>query len=183
MKYDSLFAGFSEITLMPPCGDKVPDAIRGIRLPREYAEFLAEHDGARLVYDRSSLELDPMYVELFSVSDMLTGARYRDSFGGYLGSELTMREDFQNPHVGMRTTANGTPYDDAPELFKRFYDDHLVIGCAWSPWDDDVRYIAPLAISRDGAYILAYDDHIERGAPEAWRGASLRELLEQAREL
>lgn len=190
MKDEYLFQGYDTVSLMPPCRQAVPLSIRGFSLPRDYTEFISKHDGAHLVVDMSVPDCDIVrHIELFSLSDLVEGTRYRDRFGGFLGSELTMREDFQNTWLGVRTTANGTSYDEAAKLFERFYRDYLIIGYVWEYWDEPIRWISLLGIDRGGAFIISDDDHIEHGlsdawsgaSPVAWRGASLQDLLELAR--
>ena len=166
-----------------PCPRDIPASIRGFPLPPDYRELMARQDGAHLVFDRSALDLDEVHIVLFSLQDIIDGSCYRDSFGGYLGSELTMREDFQNVPLGIRTTANDTPYDLAPKLFQQFYRDYLVIGYVWAYWEEPIRYIQLLGVDKDGAYIIARDWGIEWGSPVGWRGASLRALLEEARSI
>lgn len=190
MKDDYLFCGYSAVSLRPACRQAIPSSIRGFSLPREYIVFLSNHDGGSLIYDMSLPDLDDVrHVELFSLGEVLEGTYERDSFGRYLGSELTMREDFQNTRLGVRTTANNTPYDEAIELFKQFYQNYLVIGYAWVYWDEPIRRISLLGIDRNGTFIISDDEHIEYGLHEAWRGmspvvwrgASFKDLLEQAR--
>ncbi len=181
MKDECLFPPNGNVILMPPCSQTVPSSIRGFPLPQEYAGFISDHDGAHVVYDRSDLELDELHIVLFPLSDILDGGCYRDSFGGYLGSELTMRDDFQNVHLGVRATANETPYDEARKLYQKFYQDYLVFGYVWSYWDEPIRWISLFGIDRDGTYIMSDDYGIEHGFPVAWRGTSLRKLFEEAR--
>lgn len=176
-----LFSIYSTVEFRPPCRQEVPLAIRGFSLPRDYSEFISEHDGASLVFDAGVPGLDDVrHIELFSLREITDGTCRQDPFGGYLGSELTMREDFQNTWLSVRTTANGTPYSEAPELFGRFYRDCLVIGYVWVYWDEPIRRISLLGIDKSGRFIISDDEHIEHGLPAAWRGTTLQDLLEHA---
>lgn len=99
-----------------------------------------------------------------------------------------MRADFQNTWSGIRTTANDTPCGEAQKLFERFYQQYLIIGYAWVYWDNPIRTISLLGIDKEGVFVLSDDKHIEVGlsdawtgmSPVAWRGTSLRDLLERA---
>ncbi len=181
MKDGCLFPKNGDVKLMPPCSQTVPSSIRGFPLPKEYAEFISNHDGAHVVYDRSDLDLDELHFVLFSLNDILDGGCYQDSCAGYLGSELSMRDDFQDVHLNVRATANGTPYDEAQKLYQKFYQNYLVFGYTWSYWDKPIRWISLFGIDRDGTYIMSDDYGIEHGFPVAWRGTSLRKLFEEAR--
>ena len=189
MEEEYLYKRFDRVSLRPPCPLEIPSSIRGFLLPQEYTDFISNHDGAHLMIDRSVPDLDEVHhVALFSLREIMEGTCYRDPFGGYLGSELTMHADFQNTWPGVRTTANDTPCGEAQKLFERFYQEYLVIGYAWVYWDDPIRRISLLGIDKEGFFVLSDDKHIEHGLsdawtgtpPGAWRGASLRDLLECA---
>ena len=180
---ESLRQHFESVALGPPGRRDIPPTIRGVPLPQDYIRFLADHDGGHLVKDRSALDLDEVHIELFPLGAIEDGSRYRDDFGGYLGSELSMRERFQNPGMGVRTTANDIPCDEAEKRYQQFYRDHLVIGFVWTQWEEPIRWIALLAVDRDGAFFLADDWDIEHGTRAAWRGKTLQALLEKAAEV
>lgn len=183
MEYEYLLRRYTTVTFRPACRQEVPLSIRGFSLPSEYIEFISQHDGASLVFDASVPDLDDMrHIELFSLREIIDGTSYQDPYGCWLGSELTMREDFPNTRLGVRTTANGTPYSDAPALFEQFYRDNLIIGYAWVYWDEPTRWIALLGIDKTGRFIISDDKHIEYRLPVAWSGASLQGLLEHARD-
>lgn len=192
MDQEGLFYGYSQIICSSPCSEAVPSEIRGFPLPEDYRDFITKYNGAHLIHDRSCMNLDETHVVLFPLEEIISGEPYTDPYGGYLGSELSMRDDFQDTRSGLRTTAEDTPCDEAPKLYQFFYNDHLMIGYAWSYWEEPIRYIELLGIDRDSRYFIANDTHIEHFSPFArfwrpkpyaycWKGIGLKELLEEAR--
>ena len=194
MDHENLFYGYDQIICSSPCNRIVPSEIRGIPIPLDYRNFITRYNGAHLIYDRASIDLDEVHVVLFSLEEIISGESYTDPYGRYLGSELSMREDFQNTRLEIRTTAEDTPYDEAPKLYQSFYNDHLIIGYAWSYWEDPIRYIALLGVDRDGQYFIVDDTHIEHFSPFSrfwgpkpyaycWQGKDLLKLLNEARSI
>ena len=183
MPQHSRFQGYDQVILNPSPAESIPSAIRGFSLPADYISFLSEHNGAHLIADRSELQLDEVHVILFSLEEVASCSRCRDSFGGYLGSELTMSGEFQNTAPGIRTTANETPIHQAQTLFERFHLDHLIIGYVWSWWEEPIRYINLIGIGHDGLFFLAGDMSIEHGTPYYWQGNSFQELIRQAKDI
>ncbi len=199
MDQESLFSGYDQITCSPPCGRAVPSEIRGFQIPWDYRDFLTRHNGAHLIYEFSShQDLNiTCHVVLFSLEEILNKAPYTDPFGGYLGSELSLFNVYQNTSAGKRTTPYDTPCHDVPGLYEAFYRDHLVIGYVWQFWEESndqdhpIRAISLLGIDQDGHYFITNDEHIESHSLSAgsheektygycWQGNEFLKLLEEA---
>ena len=74
MEYEYLLRRYTTVTLRPAYRREIPLSIRGFLLPREYTEFISQHDGASLMFDASVPDLDDVrHVELFSLHEIMDG--------------------------------------------------------------------------------------------------------------
>ena len=156
--------------------------IRCFPLPEDYRDFLRRHNGAHLIHELTDLKpLDETnHVVLFSLEEVMSGEAYKDAHGHDLGSELDTY--FENEHS----------YYEAPQMYRTFYRDHLIIGYVWSYYEEPIRYIELLGIDHTGHYFKATTADIEyhstaeritRIPPHDydWQGKELAKLLEEAR--
>lgn len=105
-------------------GEDVRD-VRGIALPEDYLMFMRVHNGGKMTRMDGG---DEFVLTLFLVEDVLSGERYMQN-GFWLGSERSVSQEYQNISTQTVTTLGGVHPDDAPALYKVFFDNHVVIGC------------------------------------------------------
>ena len=75
MDHENLFYGYDQIICSSPCNRIVPSEIRGIPIPLDYRNFITRYNGAHLIYDRASIDLDEVHVVLFSLEEIISGER------------------------------------------------------------------------------------------------------------
>lgn len=153
----SLMHQFNTYRLNPPYAGSIPAEIRGISLPEDYRAFLQTHNGGSFTHHAHQSSTP---VELFSLEDIQTGARYWQN-GYLLGSEHNLIRDHQDFYMMTVTDEAGLPIGDGEALYQAFYDSHLVIGIRGDPSSRESDYVDLLAIDRFGRYVFLCDGDAE----------------------
>lgn len=159
----------------PYSGEDIRE-IHNIALPQDYIDFLRLHNGGEI----NNLKRKPKPEELkfpswklvfFSVEDILSGKRYHSN-DIWIGSAHSIGGTYQNTNLQIRTTLYGTHRADAPNLYKLFFDNHVVIGYyAW--WTNKQYYRYDLiAIDKESRYRVFRDGMAEK-MPIHWFGTKV----------
>lgn len=150
----------------PYRGEEIRE-VRGIALPQDYMDFMRLHNGGEINNLKrrlrpGELKFPSWKLVFFSVEDILSGKKYSQWEGVWLGSEHSIGGTYPNSDFQIRTTRYGTPRGDEQNLYELFYDNHVVIGYyAWWTQKQYYRYDL-IAIDKAGRYRVFRDGAAEK---------------------